>query len=144
VDAATHTVSVVDSGNEKFSPTTLPQIARAVASILKQPEETANKYLTISSFTTTQNEIVQILQRREGDRAWAVEHISSTELERSGDEKVAKGDPRSFIDYLKLYSFGDGGNRSLADTDSANELLGLTKEDLASVLDTSLGTGPSR
>ncbi len=132
VDLQNHTMTIIDSGNEPFSPTNLPLAAQAVVSVLQHPSDTANKYLTVSSFTTTQNEVLRSLESETG-REWTVKHVSSAELERAGDEKKARGD-FSFLQYLQLYTFADGAGHALGDEESANELLGLGKEDLAKTL----------
>ncbi len=72
--------------------------------ILQHPKETANKYLTVSSFTTTQNAVLAALERETAEH-WTVKHIGSADLERIGDEKKAGGDPTHFLQYLQLYTF---------------------------------------
>ncbi len=130
-------MTIVGSGNERFSPTNLPQVARAVTSVLSNPEKTANKYLVISSFTTTQNEILGILED-ETETKWTVKRVTNEEVERAGDNKKSHGDFTYFVDYLKLYSFADGAGHELKDSDSANGLLGLGEEDLTATLKSAL------
>lgn len=46
IDLSAKTANIVDSGDEPFSTTNLDLIGKAVVSILKNPEETANRYLS--------------------------------------------------------------------------------------------------
>lgn len=46
IDLTAKKATIVDSGNESFSTTNLALIGQAVTSILKKPDETANKYLS--------------------------------------------------------------------------------------------------
>jgi hypothetical protein len=124
---------LVDSGNEPYSTSTLAFIGDAVAAILKKPDETANKYLNIAGVTTTQNEVLQIVEKLTGDK-FEVLRISSAELEKTGDEKITKGDFSAFGDYLEQFLFADGAGHSLTGETNAIELLGLEKENLEEVV----------
>ncbi|KAJ6466322.1 NmrA-like domain-containing protein [Mycena sanguinolenta] len=57
-DIPARRAKIYDSGNEPFTESTMPDIARAVAGVLENSEETANKYVLIRSVQTTQNEIL--------------------------------------------------------------------------------------
>ncbi|KAM0320575.1 hypothetical protein ACHAPQ_009932 [Fusarium lateritium] len=103
---------LVDSGNEPYSTSTLAFIGDAVATILKKPVETANKYLNIAGVTTTQNEVLEIVEEITRDK-FEVSRVSSAELEKTGDEKIAKGDSSTFGDYLEQFLFADGAGHSL-------------------------------
>ncbi|KAM0551267.1 hypothetical protein ACHAPJ_008612 [Fusarium lateritium] len=126
-------VRLVDSGNEPYSTTTLAFVGDAVAAILKKPDETANKYLDIAGVTTTQNEVLKIAEQVTGDK-FEVSHISGAELEKIGDEKIAKKDFGAFGDYLQQFLFADGAGHSLKGDKNAIELLGLRTENLEEVI----------
>jgi len=134
--AATKTANIVDSGNEPFQGTNLPTIGLAIVSILKKLPETANKYLVVSSFTTTQNELLKIYEEETGAQ-WKVVSAKSSELVKIGDEKLAKGDFSAFGDYLSAFVFADG-NGPARSAESANALLDLPKEDLRTTIKASL------
>lgn len=121
--------TIFDSGNEPFTGSNLPFIGSAIAAILKNPEITANKYIEIASFITTQNEILKLLEEESGAK-WEVEHKKTEDSQRIADEKLAKGDYSSFGDYLKVYLFADGKGQSAKEGDLANKELGLPKDDL--------------
>lgn len=130
LDIASRTATIIDSGNELFSTTNLPQIARGVVGVLQKPTATANKYLMIRSMNTTQNAIVAALEAETG-ATFAVTNITAADSERIGDEKCAVGNYyRGFWDHVYQYQWADGAGHALKDEDCANELLGLKDEDL--------------
>jgi len=129
----TKTATIFDSGNEPFTGTNLATIGLAVASILKHPEETANRYLDIASFVTTQNAILSILEEETGTK-WTVVKKDTGESLKTADEKLAKGDYSAFGDYLKFYLHKDGGGQSPPESKLANKELGLPKEDLRATI----------
>lgn len=104
-----------------------------MAAILKNPEATANKYLNIAGVTTTQNEVLRILEQATGDK-FEVEHVSSTEMEKAGDDKMAKGDFSAFGNYLEQFLFADGAGNALKGDENAIKLLGLQEENLEEVI----------
>ncbi|KAF8849516.1 NmrA-like family protein [Acephala macrosclerotiorum] len=129
--------TIFDSGNEPFTGTNLPFIGLAIAAILKNPAPTANKYIEIASFVTTQNEILKLFEEESGSK-WAVEKKSTEESGKIADEKLAKGDYSSFGDYLKVYFFADGKGQSPKEEDLANKELGLPKDDLKATIKAAL------
>ncbi|KAG0648086.1 Bifunctional pinoresinol-lariciresinol reductase 2 [Hyphodiscus hymeniophilus] len=121
------TAIIFDSGNEPFNGTNVGTIGLAIASILQHPAKTANRYLNIASFTTTQNTLLKILEEETGEE-WTVTHLKTDDSFKSAEEKLAKGDYSAFGDYLKPHLYGDG--KGHANVPLANEELGLPKEDL--------------
>jgi hypothetical protein len=130
-------MTIIDSGNEPFQATNIGLAAAAVVAILRRPAETANQYLSIASFNTTQNEVLHILEAQTGGSKWTVQHTSSTELESEGDRKRDAGDSH-VLEYLKLFVFADGAGHALNNEQSANVLLKLEKEDVRETLKTLL------
>ncbi|KAI9737815.1 MAG: hypothetical protein M1834_009184 [Cirrosporium novae-zelandiae] len=130
LNVPTHSATIYDSGNEAFSTTTVAQIGRAVSRILELPDKTANQYLWVKSFTTTQNELISILEEVTGTK-WDIQKGSAGDIYKMGQEKFAKKDPSSFINFLQAYLLIDGsGLSTVSDEEAANDLLGLPKEDL--------------
>jgi len=129
ISIPTKTATIWDSGNEPFSGTNLGTIGLAIASVLKHPEETANKYLQIASFVTTQNAVLAALEEETGTK-WTVVKKSTADSQKLADEKLAKGDYSAFGDYLKVVLFADGKGTSPKESEVANKELGLPKEDL--------------
>jgi hypothetical protein len=130
--------TIYDSGNEPFAGTNLATIGLAVAAILKKPEQTANKYLDIASFITTQNEILKLLEEENGEK-WTVEKADATAIGKSADESLAKGEyGPAFGGFLKVLLFADGKGTSAKKEELANGLLDLPKEDLKATIKAAL------
>ncbi|KAL2138917.1 hypothetical protein VTI28DRAFT_6049 [Corynascus sepedonium] len=123
------TATVVDSGNEKWYASTLAQIGRVVAGILKHPDETANKYLSTASFNISQNELIALVEELTGSKL-AVTNINSADLVRVGEEKLAAGNFGAFVDFLKAHNAADGAGNGLTEEQSANGLVGVPYEDV--------------
>ncbi|KAH8808681.1 hypothetical protein F5884DRAFT_673941, partial [Xylogone sp. PMI_703] len=132
-DVEARTMAIIDSGDELFQATNIGLVGAAVVSILQHPAVTANRYLSIASFNTTQNEILRVLESLTNRAEWTVHHISSAELEREGDRKRTAGE-LNIPEYLKLYTFADGAGHWLKEEQSANALLELEKEDVETTL----------
>ncbi|KAJ0107955.1 hypothetical protein N8I77_009934 [Diaporthe amygdali] len=128
-DAKAKKATIYDSGNEPFQTSSLGLIAKAVASILKHPHETANKYLSIASFQPSLNEILQIVEDETGTK-WTVERVSTQDLQKVGEEKLSKGDFSAFRELLRVHIHRDGDGHSVPEGELANGLLELPKEDL--------------
>lgn len=130
IDLTAKKATIVDSGDERFSTTNLALIGQAVAGILKKPEETANKYLMISSFTTTQNEILKAAEDLTGVK-FETKHITAADAEDSADNNLSTGKAyEAFWDYVRQYQFADGAGHALKEEESANALLGLKHGEL--------------
>lgn len=124
-------MTIIDSGNEKFQASRKAHIGKAVVAILKHPEETANKYIGTASFNLSQNELVAIVEELIGEKLTVI-HQSSKELQKAGEEKLAQGDFRAFVDFLRAHLHGDGAGNAL--TDAANDAIELPFEDLREVV----------
>lgn len=132
-DAKAKKATIYDSGNEPFQTTNTGLIAKAVASILKHPQETANKYLSIASFQPTLNQVLQIVEDETGSK-WTVDHVSTQDLERVGEEKLAQGDFSAFIELLGVHLYRDGEGHPVPAEELANNLLELPEESLRGTL----------
>ncbi|KAF3762134.1 NAD(P)-binding protein [Cryphonectria parasitica EP155] len=133
-DAKQKTATIVDSGNEPFQTSNKGLIAKAVASVLKHPQETANKYLSIASFQPTLNQILEIVEAETGSK-WTVERQSTADLQKIGEEKLAKGDFSAFGPLLRVHLYRDGEGHALKEGEKANALLGLPEnEDIKETL----------
>lgn len=129
----TKTAVIYDSGNEPVQASNLAFIGRAIAAVLSQPEKTANQYLSIASFNPSQNQILEIVEAETGDK-WKIEHASTAEQEKTGLEKLSKGDYSAFSNLLRRHIYADGANHAVKGENSANGLLGLQEEDLAATV----------
>ncbi|KAH8906427.1 NAD(P)-binding protein [Coniochaeta sp. PMI_546] len=129
IDFEQKTARVVDSGNEKFQASNVHFVGKAVASILKHPEQTANKYLSVASFNVSLNEIIKTIEELTGT-TYTVNKVSSADLQKLGEEKLSKGDYSAFGPLVTAWNYADGAGKGLTPETSANELLGLKEEDL--------------
>ncbi|KXH35039.1 NmrA-like family protein [Colletotrichum nymphaeae SA-01] len=127
-DVKNKAIRIFDSGNEPVSPSSLPFIGKSVAGVLKNTEATANKYIDVASFTTTQRELLKVVEELTGS-TFTVSNVKTADLEKIADEKLSKGDFSAFIDLLQQYSFADGNDNATKDN-AAVKLLGLQEEDL--------------
>lgn len=75
---------ILNGGNRAFSTSNLSQIGNAVVAVLLKPEETANQFIYVDSFTATQNEILAELEKVTGEN-WKVTE-STAEVQRLMDK----------------------------------------------------------
>ncbi len=137
IDPKARTATIIDSGNERFGATNLPQAGRAVAAVLRQAggppaqDTTANRYIEVVSATPTLNELLAAVESRVGGAPFAVKHVASKDVLAEGEAKLAKGDFSAFGSLLNAWQFADGAGHApnLADPESGNQLLGVPPED---------------
>jgi hypothetical protein len=131
---------IFDGGNRAFSATNLSQVGNAVVAVLSKPEETANKFIYIDSFTATQNEILSELEKATGEK-WKVTESTTEEAKAEGKASFAKGDFSGLLLLLKAIFLGEGYDSDFTkDAVLDNEKLGLPNQDLVSTV-TALAAG---
>ncbi|KAL3481320.1 hypothetical protein BJX99DRAFT_253622 [Aspergillus californicus] len=132
-DLATKTVTLIDGGTSVFTATTLPTIAKALVAILDHPEETQNQYVFLSSFNVSQRDILDVVERVDGQK-WTVKDVTSDELIANGQRRLAEGDFAGIVDLTRGGAFG---KRALGDESRHgfwNDRLGLAKEYIEQVV----------
>ncbi|UKZ68384.1 uncharacterized protein TrAtP1_009423 [Trichoderma atroviride] len=132
-DIATKTATIWDDGNKTFTLTNEKELGAATAAVLKKPEETANKYLFISSVETTQNEILAALEETTGTK-WTVNKTTTKEQVDAALEKLGAGDFLGSLALVRATVYGDiPGLKSNYAKDEvlANNLLGLKPASVA-------------
>jgi hypothetical protein len=82
---------IFNGGNTLWSTTTCSTIGIAVKNALLIPEQTANTYLYIDTFTVSQNQVLASLEKATG-RKWQTTYVDAEEQKNEGLEKMAKGD----------------------------------------------------
>lgn len=129
-------VTIYDSGDKKWSTSTLGTASAAVAKVLLKPEETKNKPIFVASFTVSQRQVLNELEKATGT-TWKVERMSSVDALK----KAAELDDKDYSDGLKLVIlmllYADDADRG-ADFEKfglSNNLLGLKEESLTEVID---------
>jgi hypothetical protein len=100
-----------------------------VAAILKNPDKTANKYLSVASFNVSIRDVIATIEKLTGQK-YEVGKASSTDLQKQGEEKLAKGDYSAFRELVTVWCYADEAGHALTAETSANELLGLEEESL--------------
>lgn len=125
INAEAKTGEIIDSGNKPWAATNTYFVGETVAAILKKPEETANKFLNVFSFQTTQNEVLKIFEEESGSK-YQVSHVKGSDVLQAATASVAKGDYKQSIGPFVRYTFfadGVGGPVDLEANDG--ELLGI-------------------
>ncbi|CUS13186.1 unnamed protein product [Tuber aestivum] len=131
IDIPNKRATLLDGGNTPFGTTNLSDIGQSVVGILAHPEETKNRYVFVQSAVTTQNKLLAAAEKAAGEK-FAVEQQNTEDLEREGNEKIAKGDLSGFVDLIKrgIWAEGYGGDYS---EKLDNEILGVKVLDDAGV-----------
>ena len=134
-DIAGRNATIWDSGNVRFSTTTRTTVAASVVKVLNHPNETANKYLYISSFETSMNSIMASLEKATGGQKWNVTYVQTDDQIKEGKEALSKGDFMKAGKLVLAASFKGGlGADFAAEEALANDSLGLPVEDFDTVI----------
>jgi putative NADH-flavin reductase len=134
LNKATKTATIYDSGDARIHVSNVPFIAKAVAVVLRRPQETKNRYVAIASGYTSQNKLLQRAEKTTG-QTWTVERVATADMHKAGREAVGRGDyGAAFVPLLLSHLFSDDGGLHVT-TENDNELLGLSEEDLNATLD---------
>ncbi|KAH8807509.1 hypothetical protein F5884DRAFT_342708 [Xylogone sp. PMI_703] len=124
------TATIFDGGDIPFETTSRDQAGRAVAKSLKQPELTRNQYVSINSFTTTQNQILKALEKATGEK-FTISHGTVEGLWQGGLDKVKGGQPLGVLDMVAGAVYWKGGLGNYSTTRGLwNAKLGLPEENL--------------
>lgn len=132
-DLASKTATLIDGGSSIFTTTTLLTIGKALVAILDHPDETENHYVFLSSFNVSQKDILDVVEKVDGQR-WTIKHVTSEEVINRGKRRVAAGD---FAGIMDLTTGGAFGKQALGDESQHgfwNDRLGLAKDDIEQVV----------
>ncbi|KAJ5546768.1 isoflavone reductase family protein [Penicillium frequentans] len=129
-------VTIYDSGDKPWSTSTLGTASAAVVKVLLKPEETTNRPIYVASFTVSQRQVLEALEKATGT-TWEVQRMSSEDALK----KAAELDTKDYSDGLKLLVLmllyaddKDRGANFEKDGLLCNKLLGLPEEDLTEVV----------
>jgi hypothetical protein len=100
-----------------------------VAAVLKNPDQTANRYVNVVEFETSQNELVHLAETVSKSK-WTITQSQTVDEELAGKEKLANGDFSAFVNFLRSFFLADGAGRAPQAEEYDNELLGLKKGNL--------------
>jgi hypothetical protein len=84
---------IYNGGNVPFSSCTRIQSARALYALFSKPRpfaEAKNKFIHYGSYTTSQNELLGILEKL-SQQKWKVKHVTSEEMLPKASEDMKKG-----------------------------------------------------
>ncbi|KAH9203966.1 hypothetical protein DL95DRAFT_529444 [Leptodontidium sp. 2 PMI_412] len=122
-------IRILDSGNELVSTSSLSYVGKAVAAILTHEAETANKYIEMAEFTTSQNQILTMFEEERGTK-FTVTNAKTADIEKAAHSKLSSGDHSSFVDFLLVYNFRDGNGHPFCVPEETRKALGLAEGDL--------------
>lgn len=115
---------IFDSGDVKWHTTILPTVALAVTNLFTIPgalEKCKDRHVVISSFKTSQNEVVATLEKITGDK-FKTAPVDGNKVGKEAQEKAAKGD-FSMIKELITYPILSLGMADHDKLGSDNDLL---------------------
>ncbi|QKX53183.1 uncharacterized protein TRUGW13939_00259 [Talaromyces rugulosus] len=137
---------IMDDGKTKINTSTMPQVGRAVASLLrlktlpddkddKSPSlvDFKDKAVYISSFTVSQQDMLESVLRVTGTKLedWKITHTTAKDYWKSGQEVFKTGDAAGFVRLLYARAFFPDDPENYERTRGLhNELLGLPQENL--------------
>ncbi|KAL8901989.1 MAG: hypothetical protein Q9207_004932 [Kuettlingeria erythrocarpa] len=98
-DLHSKTATIYDAGDVPVCSTILSDVGQSVVGILKNPKETANRYVYIRTVTFTQNQLLAILEKSTGEK-WSTKKRSTAEARQTGGEKLSKGDMSGVPDLI--------------------------------------------
>ncbi|KAF2010757.1 isoflavone reductase family protein-like protein CipA [Aaosphaeria arxii CBS 175.79] len=137
-DAASKTATFIDEGKGAFTTTNLSQVGEAVVKVLSKPSETKNQYVRVSSFATSQAELLPAIEKATGGEKWTVKNISSEELRKRGNERLAKQDFGGIGDLIQVCAFSKANLGDLRAPGLWNDKLGLSKADFEASVQTGI------
>ncbi|TRX91838.1 hypothetical protein FHL15_007157 [Xylaria flabelliformis] len=137
-DVKGKSIKLWDGGDRVFSTTSLATIGRAVAGVLKHPEETKNRAVYVQDTALSLKQLLEIAKRATGSSDWKVENASIDDVVNKGWEELKKPQPNPanfVINFITLAIWGEGYGAKFDKLD--NELLGikeLSEEDIEKLI----------
>lgn len=141
VDIKTKTGTLYDSGDQRFTATTISKVGDATAAVLLHPAETKNQYVQVSSFDLTQNIVLETVEKV-SRRKFTMEKKSVAGLLTEGQKLLEEGDDGAF--YKLVTAMAYSGNEAMYFPEKArlwNQTLELeTEETVDSMIEEVLRT----
>lgn len=123
-------ISLVDGGDRVFSTTTLPTIGKAVAGVLKHPEDTKDRAVFVQDTALTLKELATMGKKATGPEGWkeTVVPVDGLLEQAWAEMKKEQPDPNVFVyNFIKAAIWGEGYGSHFERLD--NELLGFKEMD---------------
>lgn len=135
VNLKSKSANLWNGGGQTFSTTTVASVARAVAGVLRHPEETRNRNVHVHSASTTQNALLAKAKKAVGADGWETTVVSTDDALKKAYAALEKGevDRIGFISTV-IWDGKYGSDFKKVD----NDLLGvheLTDAELQSLVD---------
>jgi len=134
LDFVNHKATLFDEGDNRMSSTSLLNVGKAIAGILKNSEATENKIVRTSEVILTHNKLLKIAEVLRPDIVWEISKVQASAVLKEGLDGVSAGNftkPVFMKIILGTAAAGDVYGSAYDETD--NELLGikeLAEEDL--------------
>lgn len=142
INVKNRTALLLSGGTTKFNTTNLNTVALGISRLFTLPIESeegpslssySNQCLYLSSFRTSQRDILSAFQRATGttDDDWKITHTDVDAFIAEGAEKLAKGNFSGMVNLLYGITMKDGAGGDYEGVEGLdNAVLGLPKEDL--------------
>lgn len=150
IDVQKRTAHLLNGGTTKFNTTNLSTAALAIVRLLSLPitaeygaslSDFENRFVYISSFLTSQREILDAIHRvaEDSDKNWTITNADAQQYIEEGGARMAKGDFTGMANMLYgAVMKGDMGGDYESFKGVSNVVLGLSKEDLNEAVRTAL------
>ncbi|KAI1327280.1 NAD(P)-binding protein [Xylariaceae sp. FL0255] len=131
-------ITLWDGGERIFSTTTLSTIGRAVAGVLKHPEETKNRAVYVQDAAISAKQLLVIGEKATGTNDWKGNVASIDEQVAKGWEELKKPQPNpaNFVrNFITAAIWGEGYGSKFEKLD--NDLLGIkemSEADIAALI----------
>lgn len=128
--------TVWDDGERRFTLTNERALGDSVIGVLRNPEQTKNRYLYVASVETSQNEIVAALEEATGS-SWDIRRVRTDAQVDEGTELLANGDFNGAFTLVRATVFAnipDLRSNYAKDETLANETLGIKMENVKEVV----------
>ncbi|OTA59655.1 NAD(P)-binding protein [Hypoxylon sp. EC38] len=133
-DLQEHAATIWEDGNQKFSSSTRENVAKAVCGVLKHPEITANRYVFVSSFETSMNELLSALEKAQGVK-YSISYTKIEDEVKEGRAMLAKGDFMKAHKLMLAANLLPGyGNNFVEEEKLWNDTLGVPRENVDEVV----------
>ncbi|OJJ31955.1 hypothetical protein ASPWEDRAFT_139325 [Aspergillus wentii DTO 134E9] len=114
---------VYDSGDQKFSTTTLAGVGKGVAGVIQNLDATKNKTVFIREAEVSQNQLLKIANKH-----LAIKSVKTEDLEKNAYAELSKPSPNPMVfavSFIRRAIFGDGYGGLFPEENVYNKLLGV-------------------
>ena len=129
-DVPNKKATLYSGGNQKINTSTLQTIGASIAALLSNPAPYKNRFIRISDFYVSQNEILAILEAETGSK-FAITEEDINKAKEEADRGLAAGEwnEKNIYTVVKGAIFGSNSSASWGEVDDT-ESLGVPKKDL--------------